>query len=116
MNESADRRQVALVGLLQEWADWMRGYNVKTGYPRRSIGLASERGSTSFDEMCGQMDARICKAVDASVDDLPPHQQSAITHRYLASVFRFPRLEYAVVLTDAHEALLVSLLRKGIIF
>lgn len=115
MNDQ-DSRHVALVNLLLDWADWMRGYTVKTGYPRRSIGLATDGGSASFDDMCAQMDNRVCGVVDSAINDLELPQQSAISHRYLASVFRFPRIDYAETLNTAHEKLLAALIRKGVIF
>lgn len=110
------KRQVeALVGLLEEWAHWQRGYRMKLGYPSRSCGVSSDAGS-SFEDLCDSVDAQTMSTVDAVVNDLVPAQCAAVMKRYgVAVVFRFPRANYEQSLQDAHERLLVELPRKGCI-
>lgn len=112
MNDSATD---ALIYLLQEWAAWHRGSSPHLGYPRRAVGL-SGYGSNSFDDLCDEADVFACRAVDASVDDLPAHQKAAVLKRYgIAAVFRWQRPgAYESALMEAHEALATSLRKKGV--
>lgn len=107
-------RVEALVGLLEDWARWQRGYRMKLGFPTRSAVVANG-ASTDFESMCEASDADVMGAIDAAVDDLPPAHRAAVMRRYgVAAVFRFPRDNYESCLVAAHEALLDVLPRRGV--
>ena len=111
---NADSRYVALVALLEDWASWQSGYSPKLGYPSRAAVIATSASST-FEDMCDSLDADLCRAVDTAVYDLSIHHRSAIMRRYMAAVFRFPRLDYQALLQQAHEELLDKLIRRHVI-
>ena len=105
----------ALVALLEDWADWQRSYKPRLGYPSRSLTCYSESSQT-FEDMCETVDNQTFATVDACVQDLMPAQRAAVMRRYgIAAVFRFPRDNYEQCLLMAHEALMRTLPRKGII-
>ena len=105
----------AVVALLEDWAQWQRGYRLKLGYPTKSAGIESGGGSTSFDDLCDESDAEVMRKVDACVNDLSLIQRSAVLKRYgIAVVFRFPRGNYETVLCEAHVALMAAFSKKGI--
>lgn len=105
----------AVVALLEDWAQWQRGYRLKLGYPTKSAGIESGGGSTSFDDLCDESDAEVMRKVDACVNDLSLIQRSAVLKRYgIAAVFRFPRWKYETVLCEAHVALMAAFSKKGI--
>lgn len=106
-----------LVFLLEEWADWQRKDKGIIGYPAKSCGISSDpdRYSKTVDEMYEEMDEARSRIVDSCIDDLLPAQRAAIMRRYeIAAVFRFPRMNYAECLEQAHERLLCVLPRKGV--
>lgn len=107
-------RMEAVVGILTDWANWMKGYSPNLGYPSHSMMLSSGGNSSTFEDMCDAADAQRNHAVDSCVDDLPPNQKAAIYHRYLAAVFRLR--DYEGSLVSAHEALDVSLRGKGMMW
>ena len=104
----------ALVRIMEEWADWQKGYRMKLGYPSRSCGLSTD-AATSFEDMCDATDNETMRVVDGVVqEDLTPIERAAILRRYgVAAVFRFR--DYEGVLMQAHERLFVLLPRKGVI-
>lgn len=113
--EHLKRSVDALVQLMTEWADWQRGYKLKSGYPTHSAGMGGS-GLKSFEDLCESVDGETMRTVDAVVQDLPPIEQAAILRRYgVAAVFRFPRHNYEEVLMQAHERLMVTLPRRGVI-
>lgn len=104
-----------LVSLLEEWAEWQSGYAGVRGYPGRSA-MLSGTGSQTFDDLCADADDWKCKVIDACIDDLLPAQRAAVMRRYgVAAVFRFPRLNYAELLSAAHDSLLLALPRRGVV-
>lgn len=117
MNMNEMQRSVqAVVRLMEDWADWQRGYRLKLGYPTKSAGIESGGGSTSFDDLCDESDAEVMRKVDACVNDLPPIQRAAVCKRYgIAAVFRFPRQNYEAVLVEAHVALTEAFRKKGVV-
>lgn len=105
----------AVVGILIDWSDWMKGYEgIGKGYPKRSIGLQSGYCSSTFEDMCDSADAIRNQVVDSCIDDLAPDQSAAIYRQYLAAVFRMR--DFASSLIAAHEALALSLRRKGVLW
>lgn len=105
----------ALVALLEDWADWQRGYRMKVGAATCSAGFSGS-GTSSFDDLFDGVQADMMRRTDAAIDDLPPIQNAAILRRYgVAAVFRFPRENYAECLDAAHERLMVELPRRGVI-
>lgn len=104
----------SLVALLTEWADWQRAYAPRLGYPSSSLTCYSESSQT-FEDMCDTVDNQTFATVDTCVQDLVPAQRAAVMRRYgIAAVFRFPRDNYEQCLLMAHESLMVSLPRKGV--
>jgi len=105
----------SLVALLTDWAQWQRAYSPRLGYPSRSLTCYSE-GSQDFESLCETVDNQTYATIDACVQDLMPAQRAAVMRRYgIAAVFRFPRDNYEQCLLMAHEALMRTLPRKGII-
>lgn len=104
----------ALVRLMEDWADWQKGYRMKLGYPSRSCGLSTD-AATTFEDMCDSSDNEMMRVVDTVIqEDLEPIERAAILRRYgVAAVFRFPRDNYEEVLMRAHERLFVLLPKKG---
>lgn len=104
----------ALRNILEGWADWQRTYNLRLGYPSKSLTCYSE-GSRDFEGMCEDADNQTYASVDACVQDLMPAQRAAVMRRYgIAAVFRFPRDNYEQCLMLAHEVLIKALPRKGV--
>lgn len=106
-----------LIGLLTDWAEWMR-HVPRIGFNSRVPILSTGMCSTSFEELLEQVDGVAMKAIDASIDSLQPAQKAAIYRRYeICAVWRFPRpgYTYEQALSDAHDALVITLRRKGII-
>ena len=100
---------------LDEWARWCERYHQGLGYPSRSAVCATGGVSQSFDDMCDAADASQCQTVDVCVHDLEPIERAAVMRCYgLASVFRFPRENYADVLDRAHTNLRTSFSRRGV--
>lgn len=107
-----DRLQI----LLEDWARWMEGYSGIKGYASHTPGLNSGHVSKGFDDLCDEVDNKVCKLIDAAVDDLPPGQSAAINKRYgVVAVFRFPRGDYEELLAEAHATLMVTLPKKGVV-
>lgn len=105
-----------LVVLLEDWATWMHGYYGVSGYSGHSAGISSGYCSKTFDALCEDVEAAVFKAIDAEVDSLPITQTAAINRRYgIASVFRFPRDNYADCLMAAHESLIARLPKRGVV-
>ncbi len=106
---------IALTNLLHDWASWQHSYSPNIGYDSRSAGFGSG-GLSSFEDMCEQSDNSTMRTIDAAIDSLLPAQRAAINRCYgVCSVFRFPRDNYEVVLALAHESLVISVRRRGVI-
>lgn len=112
-----------LVVVMQDWAEWVRGYRINNGFPSRSIGIESGYGSSkSFDDMIDDVENEMCRLIDTAVDDLTDTQRAAINRCYgLANVMRFRRgsdetKTYEQLVVEAHETLLVTLPKKGVVF
>lgn len=103
------------VNLLTDWAEWMRhvpGIGFNSRVPILSTGI----GSSTFEELLEQVDSQAMRGVDGSVESLPPSNKAAIMRCYgLCAVFRFPRDNYEQKLNEAHESIITSLKRKGIL-
>lgn len=108
----------AVDGILVEWADWSRGYRMRIGYPQKSAGFEPGGGVVTRESSDHQYDEVLndrCRIVDQCIDDLDvPAQRAAIHRRYLSAVYRIR--DYAQMLDDAHEALLVAFRRKGVLW
>lgn len=117
MDQADDLRKIqSLVGLLESWANWQKGYRLKLSYPSKSVGF--ECGGywpKSFEDLVDDNDSEICQLIDYAVSDLLPVQSAAIHKRYLAAVFRFERANYPEALTEAHMTLICTLPKKGVV-
>lgn len=100
--------------VLEQWAEWQKGYTPKLGFAPKSCGIESGYSSKTFEDLEHEADAYMHEAVDAAIDDLLPALRAAIYRRYLCAVFRLQRISYEVALADAHDELIVRLVRKGI--
>lgn len=106
-----------LIGLLEAWAEWQKGYKVKLGYPKMSAGFqpGGYNATKTFDELADESDAELCRMVDYCVQDLSPVHSAAIYRRYLAALFRSERVRYVDALAEAHVRLLEMLPTKGVV-
>ena len=106
-------RAEAVVGILSDWADWMKGYRVRLGYPQKSAGFSS--GGVVSDENTdydySSTDQARHRIVETCVADLPCNQSAAIHRRYLSAVYRMR--DYEQSLLDAHQALSQAFVAKG---
>lgn len=107
-------KATAVVRLISEWADWMRGDKVGEGYPAKSSFLQSGYVSSTFEDLCDSADAQRNRIVDSCIDDLPPNQNAAIYRCYLAAVFRMR--DYEGSLIAAHDTLEGAFVRKGVLW
>lgn len=102
-----------LKGLLMDWADWTRGYSgARLGFDMKSAGVASA-GRDDFESLLRKTENQISKIIDVTVDDLDPIHRCAIHHRYLSAVYRFR--DYAKILDEAHDHLLIVLPKKNVV-
>lgn len=100
--------------VLQDWAEWNRGYRMRLGFPARAACGCGEAVRDS-DDVRADADSAMFEAVDAAVDDLTPAQQAAVYRCYgLAAVYRFPRDNYPEQLEQAHDVLCRKLPRRGV--
>lgn len=102
--------------IMEDWANWSKGYRMKIGWPSRSVGMESGYGASStFDDLCEESDKSVNNMIDAAVDDLDAGKKAAVYRCYgIASVFRFPRGNYDELVINAHDDLLESLPKKGV--
>ena len=103
-----------LISKLQGWADWEAKY---TANPLKS-GQACfvVRGSYDFDGLFSQVESKTYQIIDTAIDDLPKDQRSAILTRYTHRTWLSTKEAYADLLNQAHEALLITLPKKNVIF
>ena len=122
----SDKQQAAFIkpdGLaicLDHWCEWMR--REESELRAKSQGCikgGSDDPHEGYDvnALAEAADARasadIAKATDAMIDSLDRHYKAAIYRRCsIATVWRFPRMDYADTLPDAEESL-ISKLKKN---
>lgn len=70
----------AAVRAVEIWADWLRAWAPRLGYPARSAGFSAS-GATDFDDLCDAADAELARATDAVVEGLPPSAARALRLR-----------------------------------
>lgn len=99
--------------LLDLWAAWVSTGSWVDGFPSRSPVLCSTAG-VDFEDMAHESDTRLAEHVQACIDGLPLNEQAALSHRYTEAVWRFPRLEFAVVLQSARLMVREALERRGV--
>ena len=107
----------AITNLLNDWAEWMNGYNPNIGY-RTRVPMLATGSSTTFEDMLEQTENYAMQSLDASIESLPFLCRAAINRCYgVCAVFRSNRSDrpYHLVLEEAHEMLIVAMKRKGII-
>lgn len=114
MNQDLARAE-AVVGILKDWADSMKGRGNRLGYPAKSCGFQSGYVSATFEEMCRTADIERNRIVDTCIDDLAsPAHKAAIYSRYLAAVFRMR--DYENALAQAHVELMQAFTKKGVLW
>ena len=109
-------RAEAVIGHLKDWADWCRGYRVRTGFSPKSAGFepGGWRNDSARDDQYEAIDQERFRMIEACVDDLVPNQNAAIYRCYLFNVYRLR--DYEQSLADAHVALASAFRRKGVMF
>lgn len=113
-SDSDVHRICRLRGILEGWAEWMKRESVSLGYPKASIGFKTG-GINCFDDLADAVDLATYQAVDAAIGSLPPVLSCAIHHCYLASVYRFGRMQYEDALALAHDRLIETLPKRGVV-
>lgn len=104
-----------LVSVMKDWAEWVKGYRIRIGYPSRSIGLVSHSLSDSFDDMLEAVENEMCRLIDTAINDLPDDQKESIHRCYgLTSFIRLKKESYERLIIQAHENLLKTLPKKGV--
>ena len=100
---------------LEDWARLMRTDEPVKGFPRAVPGLSNGGTSKTFEDMCDECDFRIAKTTKAIVEDLAASEQCALHNAYgLASVWRFNREPYSVVLERAKQNVGIGLRKRGV--
>jgi hypothetical protein len=107
----------ALDYCLDVWMRWQRRDDTKLGWRGRSAMLQNDYADDiegDSDELYEDMDTRVAEGVEAMMQSLPRHLDWAIRRRCnIATVWRFPSLDFTEVVGEAEQALEV-LLRKNI--
>lgn len=107
----------ALDYCLDVWLRWQRQDDTRLGWRAKSAMLESdytEDAEADSDAVYSDMDTRVAEAVEAVMRGLPRYLDWAIRRRCnIATVWRFPSLDFVTVLPEAESAL-ESLLRKNI--
>ncbi|WP_431477802.1 hypothetical protein [Massilia eburnea] len=102
---------------LDVWTRWQRRDDTRIGWRGRSAMLQSDYADDvegDSDELYEDMDTRVAEGVEAMMQSLPRHLDWAIRRRCnIATVWRFPSLDFTNVLGEAEQAL-EALLRKNI--
>lgn len=98
---------------LANWQSWMHTGRSVDRLPRRSVAIGNS-GSSSFEDMTDASDVRCAMITDAIISDLPPAQACAVMRRYLDSVYRFPRDNYADMLEKAKRQIGSKLAIRGV--
>jgi hypothetical protein len=107
----------ALDYCLDVWQRWQQQDDTRLGWRAKSAMLESdytEDEEVDSEAVYGHMDTRVAEAVEAVMRGLPRYLDWAIRRRCnIATVWRFPSLDFCCVLPEA-EAALEALLRKNI--
>jgi hypothetical protein len=107
----------ALDYCLDVWMRWQRRDDTRLGWRGRSAMLQSDYDDDverDSDELYEDMDTRVAEAVEAMMASLPRHLDWAIRRRCnIATVWRFPSLDFTEVLGEA-EGALEAFLRKNV--
>jgi hypothetical protein len=100
---------------LSEWAYWMTKGGGVRGYGGQTPGFVNSRTSSSFEDLCDDMDKGINRTMDAVIRGLAQHEQDAIWKAYgVLSVWRYARLDSSKVLEDAKRNIADGLTKKGV--
>ncbi|WP_028100480.1 hypothetical protein [Pseudoduganella violaceinigra] len=107
----------ALDYCLDVWMRWQRRDDTRLGWRGRSAILQSDYAEDvegDSDELYEVMETRVAEGVEAMMQSLPRHLDWAIRRRCnIATVWRFPSLDFTDVVGEAERALEI-LLRKNI--
>lgn len=100
---------------LEEWAYAQSQERGTRGYLGATPGITTGTVSSTFDDMYDRSVAAIIKHVDAVLQDLPLHEQSAIYCHYgQANVYSFKRIDQAKALADGKLHVGEGLRRRGV--
>ena len=102
--------------LMDMWKKFLHSGVHVEGYPSRAAVCLSLAGP-DFDEMADSAEADLGEAVDACVESIrfDSHNHYLALHcKYLAGVWRFPRLDQLVLTTEAQDRLRVVMVRRGL--
>ena len=96
---------------LEDWAEWMQAYRPNLS---ASSGSFKSTGSHDFESLFSGVEKQVMKSIDAAIDDLPKFQSAAIHKRYLHIEWRYPGLNYAESLDQAHDELIRMLPKRNV--
>lgn len=101
--------------LLDTWRDFIRrpDHLIALGYPSTATGIRWNPGD-DFDGMVESLDERMALAVDASVDDLPLMERTAVYTVVIGPQVWRLREPMHVVYERAREGLKIKLTSRGI--
>lgn len=117
MNDQAHAHQsYDLEWHLRNWARWMQAQELPDGCPTEASGgiLQNFSSSPDWDTVYEKNDAWCALNTDAAVRALAPSERAAIDHRYLESVWRFPRNNFEELLEAARMRVRATLIRRGV--
>ena len=99
---------------LHNWRDWMRSGEHIQGYKHTAAGCVGGGHIGDFDDMVAKVDRKTAAIMDTLINDLPPTQACAVHHRWLHSVWGFPRDNFDELYSAACESLLAGMSHKGL--
>lgn len=99
--------------LLDNWAKWMRGYEMQHRLSTKTSHIFSS-GSSDFDGMVNEADLRDASVVNAVIEDLSPAEQCSVHNKHLNAVWRFNRESSDDVYLRARAGISGGLFRKGV--
>ena len=99
--------------LLDNWARYMRGYDMNVRLDAKTSSYWSS-GSSDFDGMVSSADLNDAVKTNAAIEDLPLDEQCALHHEHLNAVWRFNREPWDVVRARARGNLSDGLRRRGV--
>ena len=115
-NEGAQLTDDRYDYLMDMWVQHMHSGSLVDGYASRASVCLTLAGP-DFNEMADAAEADVGAAVDACVEDMRTESHNhylALHCKYLAGVWRFPRLDRLVVTNEAQDMLKIILMRRGL--
>ena len=101
---------------LHVWAEWMLNDNVEDalGYGR-CVGFASGGSVSGWEDFERRVDKNMAENVNGIYEGLKMHQQLAIDHFHLSSVWKPQRYNIEDAYAEALIAIEIALRRRGLV-